>query len=202
MRNHVQKGMYFSKTMAVGGLVFLLPLIVVLTLIGQAVPIVVEVARVLNQWLPIHSALGYLLVIVGAVTILVLLCFIAGIAAQRSFVQRIGVAMEKNLLLLFPRYAIFKEQLTGNIGGDFARNGMKPVLVRIQDTSRMALEVERNTEGMVTIYLPSSPDPWTGAVVFLKAEQVTPLAVEVPVMMSAFERLGRDSLRLIERSKQ
>lgn len=196
MRQHVERSFHFGKTTALGGLVFLLPLIVVGALIGQAIPIVLEVVAVLKEWLPVSSALGYCLVFALAIGVLIFACFTAGLIARRSIGKRIGATIEKNLLLLFPRYAIFKEQLTGNIGGEFAKGGMKPVLVRLQDMSRLGLEVERGPEGTVTVYLPSAPDPWTGTVALLQADQVMPINAEPAAFMSTFEKLGRDSQQL------
>jgi hypothetical protein len=46
----------FLKTTALGGLLFLLPLIVIGALAGQAVPIVLTVADVFGKVIPVRSA--------------------------------------------------------------------------------------------------------------------------------------------------
>ena len=59
MKEHVARKIGFLKTTAIGGLVFLLPLIVIGILLGQLVPIVLTVAQFLNETLGFKSATGY-----------------------------------------------------------------------------------------------------------------------------------------------
>ncbi len=183
----------FLKTTAIGGLLFLLPLIVVGALIGQVVPIVMTVAEVLGEFIPVRTPAGIALLILLAIVIVLLMCFAAGLLARRSFGKRIAEAFEKKLLLLFPRYAILKDQMADSIGGDAAKAKMKPLLVQFQDTLRIGFETERNGDGFVTVYLPGAPDPWMGSVVILPADRVEPVAVEFGDAVAVCEQLGRNS---------
>ena len=187
----------FLKTTAVGGLLFLLPLIVIGALIGQVVPIVVTVADALGEIIPAKTAAGITLIILLAVAIVLLLCFGAGLLARRSLGRRISQGFEKKLLLLFPRYSIFKDQLKGSIGGDETKPRMKPVLARFDDSLRIGFEMERTDADLVTVYLPGAPDPWSGSVVFLNNDRVQPLGTEFGDTVDIFEKLGRDSAALL-----
>ena len=169
MTEQVQRSLGFLKTTAIGGLIFLLPLIVVGALLGQVVQIVLMVAEVLGEWIPVNTVGGWALVFVLAVVVVLLCCFLAGLAARRSLAKRFAQTIEKNLLLLFPRYAIFKDQMAGTIGGDESKPRLKPVLVEFNDATRIAFEVERIDAGPVAIYLPGAPDPWSGSVVYMNA---------------------------------
>ncbi|MCH7728293.1 MAG: hypothetical protein IH991_17710 [Planctomycetes bacterium] len=106
----------FLKTTAIGGLLFLLPLIVIGALIGQVVPIVVTVADALGKIIPGETPGGIALIILLAIAIVLLLCFGAGLLARRSLGRRISQGFEKKLMLLFPRYSIFKDQLADQDG--------------------------------------------------------------------------------------
>lgn len=190
----------FLKTTAIGGLIFLLPLIVLGALVGQAVQIVWLVAEALGQWIPVRSPRGIALLLVAAVAVLVLMCFAAGVVARWSLGQRLSAGFEKKLMMLFPRYAIFKDQLAGTIGGDVARPELKPVLARFADCCRVGLEVKRGPAGWVVIYLPGAPDPWSGTVVLLAAERVEPLTSDFGETVACFEKLGRDLGELLAES--
>jgi len=187
----------FLKTTAIGGLLFLLPLIVIGALIGQVVPIVLTVAEVLGEYIPFKTPGGIALLLLLAVAVVLLICFGAGLLAQRSFGKRLSEGFEKKLLLLFPRYAIFKDQMAGSIGGDESKPRMKPVLARFNDSLRIGFEIERTDSGLVTLYLPGAPDPWSGSVVFLNADRVDPLNVDFGNTVATFEKLGRDSAALL-----
>jgi len=197
MSHQMNKSLGFLKTTAIGGLVFLFPLIVIGALLGQVVQIVLTVAVVLGEWIPVDTITGWALVLVLAVAVVLLCCFLAGLAARRSFAKRFSETIEKNLLLLFPRYAIFKDQLAGNIGGDETRPSLKPVTVECIDASRIAFEVERTDGGKVAIYLPGAPDPWSGSVVYMNADRVTPLEIDFAEAAATCERLGRNSIHLL-----
>lgn len=195
-RKIVNKIIRFLKTTAIGGLLFLLPLIVIGALIGQVVPIVMSVAELLGEYIPVKTPGGIGLLILLAIVVVLLLCFAAGLLARRSLGKRITENFEKYLLLLFPRYAILKDQMAGSIGGHETRPRMKPVLVRFEDSQRIGFEIERTDEGLVTVYLPSAPDPWLGTVVLLNADRVDQAEIEFGDTVAIFEQLGRGSAAL------
>lgn len=191
----------FFRTTAIGGLLFLLPLIVLGALLGQIVPIVMTIADLLNEYLPVHTPGGIAVLVLAAIAIVVLLCFIAGLLARRSFGRRMSKAFEKKLSIFFPRYAILKDQMADTIGGDHMRAEMKPVVVKFDEMMRIAFETERSEDGqIVTVYLPGSPDPWSGKVALLDAARVEPLSAEFGVAVSTCEQLGKGAAALLAES--
>jgi uncharacterized membrane protein len=188
----------FLKTTAIGGLLALLPLIIIGALVGKAAPIVISVRDVLKGIFQWETPAGAALLLLLAVGIILLLCFAAGLLARRSFGKWMTKHFEKTLMLLFPRYLVIKNQMADTIGGDENQPRMKPVLVRFDDSSQIGFEMERTSEGQVTVYLPGSPDPWAGSVVFFNADQVEALDVEFGKAVATFEKLGRDSSTLLK----
>ena len=196
IRMHKTLGVW--KTTILGGVFFLLPFAVLVFLVGQVAAIIVPIAKQLQPFLPEALSFGVVSGATGAATVLVILaCYLAGLAAQRSFAARFSVTIEKNLLLLFPRYAILKNRMASNLGGPAGTATMTPVLVRFDDATRIGFETERDAEGLVTVYLPSAPDPWSGHVVHMAAERVTPLATDFNAVATMCETLGREASRVI-----
>ena len=189
----------FLKTTGIGGVLFLLPLIILGALIGQVVPIVWTIAEILSDLIPvpIQTPEGITLLVSASVLVLLLICFAAGIVARRSFGRRISATFEKNLTMLFPRYAIFKDQIAGTLGGD-KDHPMKPVMVRFIDSFQVAFEVDRSKQGFVTLFLPGSPDPWTGRIVMVESDRIQALNLQFAETVSIFEKLGRESMPLYE----
>ena len=190
----------FLKTTGIGGVLFLLPLIVLGALVGQIIPIVLTIAKLLGDIIPvpIQTPTGISLLIGAAILVLMFICFAAGIIARRSFGRRISATFEKNLTMLFPRYAIFKDQIAGTLGGDKDHPTMTPVMVRMVDSFQVAFEVDRSEKGFVTIFFPGSPDPWTGKLAMVESQQVQPLHLKFVDADSVFETLGRDSISQYE----
>jgi uncharacterized membrane protein len=155
--------------------------------------------------LPIGSAVGYAAVVGISLAGIVFACFACGVLARRRLAKRFSESIEKYLLALFPRYTILKEQLTGNIGGEVLRNTLKPVLVRLPGHTRIGFEVERHGDHAdavresVTVFLPGSPDPWSGQVVVVQSHHVEQLFSPFNETVATFEQLGRGSQALIDR---
>lgn len=190
----------FLGTTLLGGVLFLLPLIVVGAVVGQVVPIVVSIAAFIGRFVPGRSPWTVALVMALAVGVCILLCFAAGFFARLSFGRRLSAWMERNLLLIFPRYAVVRDQMAGSVGGGLISTTLEPVLVTFDDYQTIAFEVDRSAE-RVALYLAGAPDPWSGQVVFVEPRRVAPLDLEFSAAVDLCKRLGRgaaSALRIAE----
>ena len=87
--------------------------------------------------------------------------------------------------------------MAGSIGGDTTKPRMKPVLAKFDDSVRIGFEIERNDVGLVTVYLPGAPDPWSGITVLMNTERVQPMDIEFGDAITLCEQLGRGSAALL-----
>ncbi|HEX6960574.1 MAG TPA: DUF502 domain-containing protein [Lacipirellula sp.] len=188
------------KTTILGGVIFLLPFAIVVFLIGQLAQLIYSIAAQLDwaalQWSVGGVSLAVLLATLG----LVLLCYLAGLAARRSLGRQFSEKVERNLSLLFPRYVIWKSQLASNVGADEGAAAMRPVLVTLEEVARIGFEVERTAANQATVYLPGAPDPWTGHVVHVDAERIKPLALSFAEAAALCESMGRGASAILETS--
>jgi uncharacterized membrane protein len=196
----VRTSLGFVKTTILGGVLFLLPFAVVVFLLGQVVALIYPAIHAIQERLPGPSiSLGVVSsATVLAAIMLLAICYFAGRIAQRSFAARFAARFEKSLLLLFPRYAIWKNAMASNLGGQLDGAATKPVLVTFDAAARVGFETARSDAGLVTVYLPSAPDPWSGQVVHVPADRVAPLAVDFGVAVAVCESLGRQANRVID----
>ncbi len=95
MSQHVKKSFGFLKTTAIGGLIFLLPLIVIGALVGQVVPIVMTVANLLYEYIPFKTRAGIALLFALSIGIVLLMCFAAGLIARWSIGKKLSRFIEK-----------------------------------------------------------------------------------------------------------
>ena len=197
MKERVTETFGFLKTTAIGGLIFLLPLAVIGGLLGYVYNVVMAIYIPLSERLHIDTATAAAILFLIAVGILVALCFLCGFLARRAIARKFSELVEKYLVMAFPKYAIYKDILAGNIGGDAAVPSLKPVMIRLDDVIRVGYEAGRTERGLVIVYLPGSPDPWTGFVALVEAHRVEPLNLDFGETSAICERLGRNSAHLL-----
>ncbi len=78
------------KTTIIGGLIFLVPIIVVIAVLGKAYELMILVAKPLSARIPVDSIGGIALANVLAVLAIMLCCLIAGIISKGVFAKRIS----------------------------------------------------------------------------------------------------------------
>ncbi|MDG2388073.1 MAG: hypothetical protein P8M30_02020 [Planctomycetaceae bacterium] len=198
MKQQVNESWRFLRTTAIGGLLFLLPLAVIGGILGYVYSLVIVIYEPLKEMIPVSTASGIAILFLMALGILICLCFLAGIAARRAFARRFTKTVERQLTMMFPKYAIYKDILAGNIGGDSATPSLKPIRIELQDRIQIGYESGRTEDGLVIVFLPGAPDPWNGSVAMVKPEQVSPLEVDFNETAAICERMGRDSEKLLK----
>ncbi|MCR9202242.1 MAG: hypothetical protein NXI04_26670 [Planctomycetaceae bacterium] len=193
MKDKIGQSIGFFRATALGGVLFLLPLAVVVGLLGYVYSFAVVIYEPLANSLPLHSAAGIAMLFGVAVLVLVLACFVAGLMAHRAIGRRISGLIEKYLNTFFPKYAIYKDLLAGNIGGSRNVPSLKPILVTTPESQRIAFESDRLSNGRVVVFFPGAPDTWIGHVGLVAAEHVERLDVPFNDVVGMLEQLGRQS---------
>ena len=68
---------------------------------------------------------------------------------------------------------------------------MSVAVVRFDDLWQIGFEIERIEGGKVALFLPGSPDPWSGSVCIAEEDRVTPLDLPVAAVARMVRRRGR-----------
>lgn len=189
--------MEFIKTTFIGGLVFLVPVVIVVVIVGKAFQIMMVVAKPLSGWLPVDSVGGIAMANVLALAAIVLACFIFGVIARSAPAKDINRGLNK-MLIAIPGYAFVKGYADSMDRSAEEAKSFIPVLVRFDDYSQICFEIERIPNGKVAVYLPGAPNPWSGAVVFVEANRVEKLDMSVSEAISNIEKLGHGTSKFSE----
>jgi len=189
----------FFRTTVVGGFVFLVPAVIVVVALGKLIGALKVLAKALAPFFGIETRLGGLVLDLLAVTVTILLCFVAGLLARRAGAKRMREKLDATLLNSFPGYAFIKgfaENLrqTEELAGSFL-----PVLVRFDDYVQIAFETHREPGGKVAVYLPGAPNPWSGSVVYVANERVEPLQMTLTEALRNIRKLGKGSLDIAQK---
>jgi uncharacterized membrane protein len=177
------------KTMILGGLIFLVPFAVVLLVVGKVFSVSMQLAEPIADRIPVDAVAGIALANLLSVAIILLACFLAGIAAKSTPGRRLYRKLDELLLNLIPRYTFIKS-LTASLGGE-DQSVLIPVLVQFDDLAQIAFEVERGPGDLVTVYLPGSPDPWSGSVAHVTTDRISPLEGDFASVIGSLRKVGR-----------
>jgi uncharacterized membrane protein len=176
----------------VAGLLILVPFYLAVLLLLKATQSVVALvkpfAMLLPDWFPAENFLSLLLVLI--------VCFLVGVAVRTPTGQAIRERIEKTLFERLPGYALLRS-LTQRLAGQGEENVWKPALVEIEDALVPAFIIEELEDGRFTIFVPSVPTPFAGAVYILTRERVHPLDIPFTQALQSVSRWGSGSKELV-----
>lgn len=182
--------MRFIRTTVIGGLLFLIPFLILLFFVGKGLQLTGKIATPLATALGIEGIAGFAAVEVLSILLLVLICFVAGLAAKLPWLRRVAHVLEDRVLEKIPTYQLMKTKAQSAL--EFENNEeLKPVKVRYDDATQLGFEMARTEDGEVVVFLPGSPDPWSGAVCVMAPDRISPLGLSVKDTVKLMKRLGK-----------
>jgi uncharacterized membrane protein len=185
----------FTTTL-IGGVVFLLPLIVVLYVLGQGLALAAHAVQPLVGLLPDKSVGGITFASLAALALLLLLCFGAGLLARAAVGQAFSARFEDKLQTLYPRYSVIKAMSQG-LHGALGKKVLKPVLATFEEHQLIGFDMERLDDGRVVLYVPGAPDAWSGSVLMVAADRVQQLDIDAADLAKALQGLGLGTAALL-----
>ena len=188
----------FLKATLVGGLLFLVPAVLLLILLRHALQFANQVAVPLAAALPTTFGLGAAVTTLLAVLVLLVIALLAGLVSRSQVGRRITVWFEESLLGGLPQYRMVKSMAEG-----FAQietgQGMTPILVRIDDGWQLGYLIEELADGWVAVFVPQPPSPMSGNVMYVPADTIQVLDIAMPEAMRLVKRLGIGSSEVLGR---
>jgi uncharacterized membrane protein len=177
--------------MILGGLLFLLPLVVVTAIVGRAFRLMLNVAKPLDDVIPADSVADVAVINLVAIAALLVGCFVAGLVAQSAVGRKVYRSADANLAGLIPGYAALRARLGSVVGDEEREKALKTVLMQLDDQAQIGFEVERLPDGRVIVFVPGAPDAWSGVTVVVDADRVTPLDLKPRQVVKLSKNLGK-----------
>ena len=182
----------FLANALVGGLLIVLPIYLAVLVLLKGMQSVAALVRpltvLLPAWLPAENLLSLALVLV--------VCFLIGIAVRTRVGRILRERIERSLFERLPGYALFRS-LTQRLAGEGRESTWKPALVEIEEALVPAFIIEELEDGRFTVFVPSVPTPFAGAVYILSRERVHALDVPFTQAISSISRWGSGSKDLV-----
>jgi uncharacterized membrane protein len=179
----------FIRTSLIGGILFLLPIVVVAIIAGKALAIARKIVGPLAKHLPFESAIGLDTPLILAIALLVLFCFLAGVFARTALAKKAITWLETTVLSNLPGYEFIKN-LSGNLLGDETKQTYPVVLARIEDAWQLAFLMERMEGGQVAVFVPGVPSPQSGSVYFMTEDRIQLVDIPSAAAMKCLKRYG------------
>ena len=102
MKDAMKRILQFLRTTLVGGLLFLVPIMVLVVVLGKALALAHKLVDPLAEHLPVHSVIGLRTPILLAIAIIVLFCFLAGLLARKALAKKLVRGLETAVLANVP----------------------------------------------------------------------------------------------------
>jgi len=186
----------FLRTTLVGGLLFLVPIVVLGIVLGKALALAHKIVDPLAEHLPVESVIGLRTPMLLAGGVIVLFCFLAGFFARTMLARKLVSGLEGAVLSNVPGYEFLKRMGESMLGVE--KEGSFPVVVvRFDDVSQIGFRIEVLENGLVVVFVPGVPNANAGEVYLLPPDRVSPVGVQPARMLKCLKRLGMGSDALL-----
>ncbi|WP_250657602.1 DUF502 domain-containing protein [Alkalimarinus coralli] len=168
----------FVKTSLVGGILVLLPIVILVLLFNWAFNIVTNMIQPLTDLIIKNNGMPEVLGDMLAIMVIFLVCFVIGSIVSTGVGVLMHTHFDKYLARIAPGYRLIKE-IVGQFFGDKASspfaNGevaRASIFGKGCGTTVTAIVTSRHADGFYTVFVPTGPNPTSGNMFHLPPEQV------------------------------
>jgi len=182
----------FLVSTTLGGILLLIPLVMLGGVLYVVYDVLVELARVTGLDLPFSEFIDGLIIGAGALAAVVSLCFLIGLALRTG----LGSALERRYDQLLEKYlpvvGVLRNLLLQIAGSRDEVLRLKPAEVNLHggDSRQYALVVEELPDDRVVVFVPSVPAATMGQIHVIPLEAVTILDTPVQELLNAVTQWG------------
>ena len=187
----------FIKSMIVGGIIFFIPLIILIVIVQKAFQISAALVVPIIKLLDVTQIFGIGVEIVISFVIILFILYIGGLISKTSAAKKIILKIENNLLSKVPGYDLIKKTSESFVGFE-SENSLPTVLARIEDAWQLAFLIEEIENENYAVYIPGTPNPLSGSVYFLEKERIKKTTIPMKDAMKCLRGLGTGSSKLLK----
>ncbi|MFU8860390.1 MAG: DUF502 domain-containing protein [Cyclonatronaceae bacterium] len=191
----------FIRTSLMGGFLVVLPMVILVLvfrwIFGFLFGLISPITRLIMKTGTIHEIVAGLL----ALFIILIVCFLIGVAIKTRWGHFTHHSLEDYALRYAPGYSLIKETVMIFLGRKTPPFS-KVALVRIFATPTLmtALVTDEHPDGSFTVFVPTAPNPTSGNIYHLTAENVFLVDVPVEDAIRSILGCGAGSTKMLELS--
>jgi len=191
----------FVKSTLIGGLLVILPLGVFAFVLVWVFNLIRRIISPLTRYVMARSEHEGIIVDILVLLVLVCVCFLVGAVVRTRLGKWLYGLIEANLLRRAPGYSMIKETANHFLGENKKSPFSSVALARIfgNDTMASVFVTDTHADGSYTVFMPTGPNPTSGNIYHLKAENVYPVDVPVEDAMRSIISCGAGSSALVSK---
>jgi len=186
----------FIKTTLIGGLFFIIPIVLLIFGLGKVIEIFRKLVAPIAQNISVSIFGQHALSRIIAIVILVLVCFIAGLLTKTKIARQLKEWGEKNILSNIPGYSLLIG-MGENAAGIESKNLKEVVLIDVEEVWQIGFLMERLDDDLNAVFIPGAPNPMSGDVVFVKWDRLKLLDITDLSAMKILKKFGVDSKKIL-----
>jgi len=179
----------FVRATLIGGILFLLPIVVLVIVLGKAQELARRIVAPLASRIAMKSMAGISTGTLLAIGLLVLLCLLVGLFARTRLAPKIVEWLESGFLYNIPGYDFFKGISESLMGYETGHN-YPVVLARIEEAWQIGFLMERLESGHYAVFVPGAPNVWSGSVYLMTEERFQRVDISRIEAVKCLRRLG------------
>jgi uncharacterized membrane protein len=185
----------FLRATISGGILFLLPVVLVVMMLGKANQIMVKISGPLANLLP-DRLMGLDGSMILAVILLVFICFVAGLLIKSKRVKQQMGRLEDTLFVNIPGYLLLKSIAADTVGESEA-TALKPVAVKDGDALKIGFLIEEKA-GLSTVFIADAPRHDAGEVLIFPSELVKRINVPNNKVIQSLKNYGKGAIDWVD----
>jgi len=172
-----------------GIILFLLPVMLLLFILGKAVSIVQGLILPIKKHLPAERVFGVGMLTLISLVLILLICYLAGMLIEQKRVKWLIAKLEDNILVFIPGYSLIKAQTSGMLSEALAN--WQPVLIGEDGDWKMGVLVDQQPDGLCMIFFPEPPDAKSGEMKLVHESKLKKLDMPVGKMIKIIRKYGK-----------
>lgn len=191
----------FIKTTVIGGVVVVVPIVVIFIVLGDVYRTLIEVTTPLTRGMTLGPFTNAVIAAVVVILEIILFFFVAGLLLNTLWGKSASNWLERTIFERIPFYSTLK-QLTQRITG--IENSNFPVVeVDLFGTSNRVLGIVIDTlpDGRMIVYTPSSPVITVGQLVIVEKENARILDASITDTLNCLSQMGLEAEKIYSRTK-
>lgn len=202
MRAMLKRTKNFFKTTLLGGIIVILPTIILVFafkwlfgMVGSGIKPLTDL--VVNN-IDLPDRYDELIATLIVLSVIVLGCFFVGLFVRTRLGKYIYSGFEGTILSKAPGYKMVKEtvnQFLGKKASPFSSVALAQIFEN--DTKVTAFITDRHDDGTITVFVPTGPNPTSGFIYHLNEQYVHPVDISVEDAMRSVISCGAGSEQLI-----
>ncbi len=185
----------FIKSTLLGGILFLLPSVLLIILLTKAYSILSKLSEPLSERLP-ESELGFNYSILLTIVLLIIICFLSGLMFRSVWVKKRLSNLENTVLVYIPGYDLIKS-ITADAVGTKSDEMMQPITIRDGDNWNIGFLVEKG-EKLCMVFIPDAPRYDAGEMRVVPTGSIHKLDITTKNFVKAIKTYGKGIIHYID----